>query len=225
MARHHLGADLVTVPGLAARAGRCGSRPVTRWPSADPARRRLPDAAGPRSQWCPTTGSGHPRAARSAGARGAHRRWQGPEVHGRLRPRAAGLVGKLAPLGVFQFTKSPSDGGSARRTRSPAPPGQVHAATGRGAASPPGTGWARAGPGCAPPLEDHARAAREGWEQVEERDLAAQTYRLIILDEFTYPLSPTALSTPARCRLAILAARPGVQHVSDHPAAGSQSAP
>ena len=35
--------------------------------------------------------------------------------------------------------------------------------------------------------DDHAAHAREGWEQVK-RDLAAQTYRFYVLDEFTYPM-------------------------------------
>ncbi len=36
--------------------------------------------------------------------------------------------------------------------------------------------------------DDHAANAREGWEQVK-RDLAAQTYRFLVLDEFTYPMT------------------------------------
>jgi cob(I)alamin adenosyltransferase len=35
--------------------------------------------------------------------------------------------------------------------------------------------------------EDHAANALEGWRQVQ-RDLAAQTYRFYVLDEFTYPM-------------------------------------
>ena len=35
--------------------------------------------------------------------------------------------------------------------------------------------------------EDHAANALEGWRQVQ-RDLAAQTYRFYVLDEFTYPV-------------------------------------
>ena len=35
--------------------------------------------------------------------------------------------------------------------------------------------------------DDHAANAREGWAQVT-RDLAAQTYRFYVLDEFTYPM-------------------------------------
>jgi cob(I)alamin adenosyltransferase len=58
--------------------------------------------------------------------------------------------------------------------------------------------------------EDHDRAAQEGWAQVK-RDLAAQTYRLVILDEFTYPVSNGALDVTEV--LATLAGRPGTQHV------------
>ncbi|GAA1776904.1 MULTISPECIES: cob(I)yrinic acid a,c-diamide adenosyltransferase [Streptomonospora] len=35
--------------------------------------------------------------------------------------------------------------------------------------------------------EDHAADAAEGWAQIK-RDLAAETYRLYVLDEFTYPM-------------------------------------
>jgi len=35
--------------------------------------------------------------------------------------------------------------------------------------------------------DDHAANALEGWRQVQ-RDLAAQTYRFYVLDEFTYPM-------------------------------------
>jgi cob(I)alamin adenosyltransferase len=87
--------------------------------------------------------------------------------------------------------------------------GHLHAATGQGA---PVT-WHRMGAGWSwlrTQPEDHARAAREGWEQVR-RDLAAQTYQLLILDEFTYPLANGTLDTGEV--LAVLAARPGVQHV------------
>ncbi len=36
--------------------------------------------------------------------------------------------------------------------------------------------------------DDHAANAREGWEQVK-RDLAVETYRFYVLDEFTYPMT------------------------------------
>ena len=50
----------------------------------------------------------------------------------------------------------------------------------------------------------------EGWQQVQ-RDLAAETYRLVILDEFTYPLANGTLDVGEV--LTTLAARPGTQHV------------
>ena len=111
------------------------------------------------------------------------------------------------PIGVFQFTKSPKWRVGEEDALKAL--GQVHAATGQGA---PVT-WHRMGAGwswlrTAP--EAHARAAREGWEQVK-RDLAAETYRLLVLDEFTYPLTNGTLDTGEV--LTTLAARPGVQHV------------
>jgi len=111
------------------------------------------------------------------------------------------------PIGVFQFTKSPKwrvgEEGALLAL------GEVHAATGQGA---PVT-WHRMGAGWSwlrTPPEDHARAAREGWQQVK-RDLAAETYRLLVLDEFTYPLANGTLDIDEV--LTALAARPGVQHV------------
>ncbi len=111
------------------------------------------------------------------------------------------------PVGVFQFTKSPKwrvgEEGALLAL------GDLHAATGRGA---PVT-WHRMGAGWSwlrTPPEDHARAAVEGWQQVQ-RDLTAETYRLVILDEFTYPLANGTLDVGEV--LTTLAARPGTQHV------------
>ena len=110
-------------------------------------------------------------------------------------------------IGVFQFTKSPKwkvgEEGALRAL------GEVHASTGAGGPVTwhkmgAGWSWLRTQP------EDHEQAARAGWEQVK-RDLAAQTYRLVILDEFTYPVSNGTLEVSEV--LATLAARPGVQHV------------
>jgi cob(I)alamin adenosyltransferase len=67
-----------------------------------------------------------------------------------------------------------------------------------------GWSWLRTQP------EDHTRAAREGWEQVK-RDLAAETYRLVVLDEFTYPIANGTIDVAEV--LAVLADRPGNQHV------------
>ena len=57
---------------------------------------------------------------------------------------------------------------------------------------------------------DHAANALEGWEQVK-RDLAAQTYRFYVLDEFTYPMKWGWVNVDDI--VATLAARPGTQHV------------
>jgi len=57
---------------------------------------------------------------------------------------------------------------------------------------------------------DHAANALEGWEQVK-RDLAAQTYRFYVLDEFTYPMKWGWVDVDDV--VATLAARPGTQHV------------
>jgi cob(I)alamin adenosyltransferase len=110
-------------------------------------------------------------------------------------------------IGVFQFTKSPKwkvgEEGALRAL------GDVHASTGAGGPVTwhkmgAGWSWLRTQP------EDHERAAVAGWEQVK-RDLAAQTYRMVILDEFTYPVSNGTLDVDDV--LATLTGRPGVQHV------------
>jgi len=53
-------------------------------------------------------------------------------------------------------------------------------------------------------------AAREGWEQVK-RDLAAETYKLLVLDEFAYPLKWGWIDTEEV--VSALRDRPGTQHV------------
>jgi cob(I)alamin adenosyltransferase len=111
------------------------------------------------------------------------------------------------PVGVFQFTKSPKwKSGEEAAIKAL---GTVHGATGEGGAVTwhkmgEGWSWLRTQP------EDHERAARAGWEQVKA-DLAAQTYRLLVLDEFTYPVSNGTLDVTDV--LATLSARPGAQHV------------
>ncbi len=57
---------------------------------------------------------------------------------------------------------------------------------------------------------DHAANALEGWEQVK-RDLATQTYRFYVLDEFTYPMKWGWVDVDDV--VTTLAARPGTQHV------------
>jgi cob(I)alamin adenosyltransferase len=58
--------------------------------------------------------------------------------------------------------------------------------------------------------EDHAADAREGWEQIK-RDLAAETYTLYVLDEFTYPMKWGWVDVDDV--VATLRDRPGHQHV------------
>ncbi len=57
---------------------------------------------------------------------------------------------------------------------------------------------------------DHAAEAAEGWAQIK-RDLAAETYTFLVLDEFTYPM--TWGWVDVQDVVATLADRPGTQHV------------
>jgi cob(I)alamin adenosyltransferase len=59
-------------------------------------------------------------------------------------------------------------------------------------------------------LEQSADLAREGWEEVRRR-IADETYDLLVLDEFTYPL--TFGWVPLGEVVEVLAGRPGFQHV------------
>ncbi len=111
------------------------------------------------------------------------------------------------PVGVFQFVKSAKwkvGEESAFRAL-----GRVHEQTGEGAP----VAWHKMGEGWSW-LQRHPEtseeAAREGWEQVR-RDLAAQTYRCYVLDEFTYPLHWGWVDTGEVVE--VLRARPGTQHV------------
>jgi cob(I)alamin adenosyltransferase len=58
--------------------------------------------------------------------------------------------------------------------------------------------------------ENHAEDAREGWQQIK-RDLAAETYSLYVLDEFTYPMKWGWVDVDDV--VATLRDRPGHQHV------------
>ena len=89
-------------------------------------------------------------------------------------------------IGVFQFVKSAKwriGEQSALEVL-----GDVHDRTGAGGPvewHKMGAGWSwsrKAGT-----EDDHAAAAREGWLEIKRR-LAAETHRLYVLDEFTYPM-------------------------------------
>lgn len=113
------------------------------------------------------------------------------------------------PIGVFQFVKSAKwKVGEENVLRTL---GRVHDQTGEGgpvAWHKMGEGWSwiqRPGSDA-----DHAADAAEGWEQIK-RDLAAEAYKLYVLDEFTYPMKWGWVDVADV--VATLAARPGHQHV------------
>ena len=107
------------------------------------------------------------------------------------------------PIGVFQFVKSAKwRVGEERALR-------VLGDSGEGGT----VAWHKMGEGWSWVQRDIAsseEAAREGWEQVK-RDLAAETYRLYVLDEFTYPMHWGWVAADEV--VAVLRDRPGVQHV------------
>ncbi|GAA3447247.1 cob(I)yrinic acid a,c-diamide adenosyltransferase [Planomonospora venezuelensis] len=109
------------------------------------------------------------------------------------------------PIGVFQFVKSAKwRVGEERALR-------VLGESGEGGP----VAWHKMGEGWSwiqrPGSEaDHAADAREGWEQIK-RDLAAEAFRLYVLDEFTYPMKWGWIDVGDV--VAALAARPGGQHV------------
>jgi cob(I)alamin adenosyltransferase len=113
------------------------------------------------------------------------------------------------PIGVFQFVKSAKwKVGEETALRAL---GEVHATTGQGGP----VAWHKMGEGWSwiqrPGSEaDHAADAREGWEQIK-RDLAAETYTLLVLDEFTYPMKWGWVDVDDV--VATLRDRPGYQHV------------
>lgn len=107
------------------------------------------------------------------------------------------------PVGVYQFVKS----GKWRV-------GEHKAARALSASPEGGTiDWFKMGDGwtwTSRDLEGSAALAREGWEEVKRR-LADETYRLVLLDEFTYPMRFGWVDTAEVC--SVLADRPGFQHV------------
>ncbi|MBD0735788.1 cob(I)yrinic acid a,c-diamide adenosyltransferase [Streptomyces sp. CBMA29] len=107
------------------------------------------------------------------------------------------------PVGVFQFVKSAKwKVGEERALR-------VLGDSGEGGT----VAWHKMGEGWSwvqRSMESSEDAAREGWEQVK-RDLAAETYRLYVLDEFAYPMHWGWVDTDEV--VAVLRDRPGTQHV------------
>jgi cob(I)alamin adenosyltransferase len=107
------------------------------------------------------------------------------------------------PIGVFQFVKSAKW-----------KVGEEHALKVLGASDEGGTvAWHKMGEGWSwvqREIAESEDAAREGWEQVK-RDLAAETYRFYVLDEFTYPMHWGWIDVDEV--LDVLSARPGSQHV------------
>ena len=109
------------------------------------------------------------------------------------------------PIGVFQFVKSAKW-----------KVGEEHALKVLGESGQGGTvAWHKMGEGWswtrkAGSDEDHAANALEGWRQVQ-RDLAAETYRFLVLDEFTYPVKWGWVDVDEVVQT--LRDRPGNQHV------------
>jgi cob(I)alamin adenosyltransferase len=109
------------------------------------------------------------------------------------------------PIGIFQFVKSAKWRiGEERALRVLGDSGEG----GRVDWHKMGEGWSWIQrPGTE---EDHAADAREGWAQIK-RDLAAETYTLYVLDEFTYPMKWGWVDVEDVIQT--LTARPGHQHV------------
>ena len=107
------------------------------------------------------------------------------------------------PIGVFQFVKSAKWRVGEERAL------KVLGASGEGGS----VAWHKMGEGWSwvqRRIEDSEQAAAEGWEQVK-RDLAAETYGLYVLDEFTYPMKWGGVDVDEV--VDVLRARPGTQHV------------
>jgi len=107
------------------------------------------------------------------------------------------------PVGVFQFVKS-------AKWRV----GEEHALRTLGASGAGGAvTWHKMGEGWSWIQRDqggHAEQAAEGWAQIA-RDLAAETYRFYVLDEFTYPIKWGWVDVAEV--ISVLDTRPGQQHV------------
>jgi len=113
------------------------------------------------------------------------------------------------PVGVFQFVKS-AKWRIGEQTALEAL-AELHAETGRGGPiewHKMGAGWSwtrKAGS-----EDDHAGAAAEGWQEIKRR-MAAETHRLYVLDEFSYPINWGWVDIDDVVET--LAHRPGQQHV------------
>jgi cob(I)alamin adenosyltransferase len=112
-------------------------------------------------------------------------------------------------IGVFQFVKSAKwrIGEQTVLERL----GRLHQETGEGGP----VEWHKMGSGWSwsrkqGDTEDHEAAAREGWAEVKRR-LADETHDLLILDEFTYPMTWGWVDVDDV--VATLSTRPGHQHV------------
>ena len=91
--------------------------------------------------------------------------------------------------------------------------GALHEQTGQGAPvawHKMGEGWSWIQRDLHTDPELQAENARAGWEQIK-RDLAAETYRLYLLDEFTYPMKWGWVDADEV--VSVLRERPGTQHV------------
>ncbi|MER7400863.1 cob(I)yrinic acid a,c-diamide adenosyltransferase [Streptomyces sp. NPDC000151] len=107
------------------------------------------------------------------------------------------------PVGVFQFVKSAKWKVGEERAL------KVLGETGEGGT----VAWHKMGEGWSwvqRDIESSEEAAREGWEQVK-RDLAAESYKLYVLDEFAYPMHWGWIDTDEV--IEVLRNRPGTQHV------------
>ena len=112
-------------------------------------------------------------------------------------------------IGVFQFVKSAKwrIGEQTVLERL----GRLHEETGEGGP----VEWHKMGSGWSwtrkqGDAEDHETAALQGWQEIKRR-LAAETHRLYVLDEFTYPIAWGWVDVDDVVET--LTARPGRQHV------------
>lgn len=108
------------------------------------------------------------------------------------------------PIGVFQFVKSAKWKVGEENAL------KVLGASGEGGS----VVWHKMGEGWSwvqrDAQLDNEQAAKEGWEQVK-RDLAAETHKLYVLDEFAYPMHWGWIDVDEV--IEVLRTRPGTQHV------------